>query len=66
MFFTINTSPLKRMLLTNAPTVRELIITTGRNLRPPVARPPAKQHGRPAIKQEARNPMWMLVAGLGD
>lgn len=66
MFFTINTSPLKRMLLTNAPTVRELIITTGRNLRPPVARPPAKQHGRTATKQQNQNPMWAMVLGIGD
>jgi len=64
MFFTINTSPLKRLPLTNAPTVRELVITTGRKLAPltKIQAPPARHHGRSANKQQNMNPLAMFFS----
>jgi hypothetical protein len=66
MVFNNNSSALKHM--TVAVTVRELPRPSGRKLPPPpkIEAPPARQHGKPANKQQSMNPMWMLAAGIGD
>lgn len=67
MFFVTDTARLKRLRLTNAPTVRELIITTGRKLQPPPRiEASAKAPARPATNYKNMNPAWILTTGIGD